>query len=203
MRKLEDGKLSLVQLQIKPLTVEQLPEIVDLDRNCFGGLWSLQSYQKEIDNPNSTLLVLTIPSGKQSFTSISVENFPTEKIIGIGCYWAILEEAHITMLAVQPDYQSKGLGQFLLYNLLLDAANRNLERTTLEVREFNLIALSLYEKFGFKRAGIRKGYYQKTGENAVILWRSGLATPEFMDTLNHWKEIITTRLEKSYFKFVS
>ncbi len=192
--------MSLVQLQIKPLTVEQLPEIVELDVNCLGGMWTMKGYQQEIDNPNSTLLVLTIPT-KSASTPPSLEDFPTEKIIGIGCYWAILEEAHITMLAVQPDYQSKGLGQLLLYNLLSDAAKKNLERATLEVRESNFIALSLYEKFGFKRAGIRKGYYQKTGENAVILWRSGLATSDFMECLPNWEEIIKNRLQEHHFTF--
>jgi ribosomal-protein-alanine N-acetyltransferase len=98
------------------------------------------------------------------------------------------------VITVHPEYQSQGLGKLLLYGILRDAVARNLERATLEVRDTNIIALSLYEKFGFKVAGRRKGYYQKTGEDALILWLSGLQYPEFKHSLTEWTREIRARL---------
>jgi ribosomal-protein-alanine N-acetyltransferase len=161
--------MSLVKLQLKTLEKHELPQVLELDRLCFGGFWSIEGYLREIDSPNSTLLIITIPDNQAS------------KVIGLGCFWAILEEAHITLLAVHPDFQGQGLGKLLLFSLLKDAAKRKLERATLEVKETNHIALSLYEKFGFKIAGRRKNYYQQTGEDALILWRGNLTKLELAE----------------------
>jgi ribosomal-protein-alanine N-acetyltransferase len=94
-----------------------------------------------------------------------------------------LEEAHITILAVHPDYQRQGMGQLLLYALLRDAKRRQLEWATLEVKPSNQAALSLYQKLGFAEAGRRRRYYQDTGEDALILWRGGLQKQDFEETL--------------------
>lgn len=103
-------------------------------------------------------------------------------LLGIGCLWAILEEAHITTLAIEPAQQGQKLGQLLLTELLLQAYYRGLERATLEVRASNERALKLYQKFGFSEAGIRKRYYSD-GENARILWRSRLQKPDALESL--------------------
>lgn len=146
-------------IKIKPLTEEKLTEVLELDELCFGGLWSLDGYKREIESPNSCLLILTINIDK------------SEKIIGLGCFWAIIDEAHLTILAIHPDFQGQGLGKLLLGKLLEEAENRNLERATLEVGENNNKALNLYQQFDFKEAGRRKKYYKKTGEDALILWK--------------------------------
>ncbi|MBF2019846.1 MAG: ribosomal protein S18-alanine N-acetyltransferase [Hydrococcus sp. C42_A2020_068] len=134
-----------------------------------------------------------------SSSSSSVSTIASEEsIIGFGCFWAILEEAHITLLMIHPDYQGQGLGQLLLYALLKDACKRKLERATLEVRVSNQVAIFLYKKFGFKVAGRRKNYYQKTGEDALILWRGDLHRPEFSKELEIWHERISTRLAQNH-----
>ncbi|MFB2894464.1 ribosomal protein S18-alanine N-acetyltransferase [Aerosakkonemataceae cyanobacterium BLCC-F50] len=112
----------------------------------------------------------------------------------MGCQWAILDEAHITIVAVSPEYQHQGLGQAMLLALLSRARQRGLERATLEVKASNQPAISLYEKFGFKLAGRRRGYYQDTGEDALVLWLNGLQYPEFTQTLAHWEQQIRLRL---------
>ncbi|HIK36380.1 MAG: ribosomal protein S18-alanine N-acetyltransferase [Geminocystis sp.] len=146
-------------VEIKPLTEKELSQALELDDICFGGLWSLEGYRREIESPNSCLLTVSLNLGG------------TKKVIGLGCFWAVLEEAHITILAIHPDYQGRGLGSLLLKNLLEEAYNRGLERATLEVAQSNKKAINLYKKFGFKEAGRRKKYYQKTGEDALILWK--------------------------------
>ncbi|HAT15372.1 MAG TPA: ribosomal-protein-alanine N-acetyltransferase, partial [Microcoleaceae bacterium UBA11344] len=117
-------------------------------------------------------------------------------LIGVGCLWAILEEAHIIMLAIHPSFQRQGLGQALLWALLKSACDRQLERSTLEVRSSNLAAVDLYKKFGFKEAGRRKRYYEDTGEDALVMWRSGLEKPEFQQHLAVEKVQICDRLNQ-------
>jgi [ribosomal protein S18]-alanine N-acetyltransferase len=96
-----------------------------------------------------------------------------QSILAFGCVWAIVDEAHITILAVHPDYRHQGFGQLLLWGLLRSAVDRELARATLEVRVDNAAALQLYEKFGFKVAGRRKKYYDNT-DDALILWKGQL-----------------------------
>lgn len=176
--------MSKFKLEIKTLTPADLSAVLDLDKACFGGLWSMDAYQRELDSPNSDLLGLFSPGSAL-------------RLLGIGCFWSILEEAHITILAVHPDYHRQGLGQVLLYFLLKTACDRGLERATLEVRDSNLAAISLYQKFGFKTAGRRRRYYKDNGEDALILWLGDLQQPQFQQNLDNWQTIINERLGKS------
>ena len=231
-------------LQLHPLTEALLTAALELDQRCFGGLWSLDGYKRELESPNSELLVLQtsgircqVSGGEELGTQghgdaeardrtqeinsrrsrpdqnshqnsnqtskptqnleLKTQNSSSSPLLALGCYWAILEEAHITILAVDPDYQRQGLGQALLYALLASAHQRGLERTTLEVRISNRSALSLYEKFGFREAGRRKRYYQDTGEDALVLWRGGLQSLEFSTLLQDWWKQVGDRLQHS------
>ena len=210
-------------LQIKHLAAEDLNSAVELDRLCFGGLWTIEGYGRELGSPNSDLLGLwasetgvgeserfdselksSEPNGILNSKSLSIESSSpatpnsklTPTLIGLGCLWAILEEAHITILAIHPRFQGQGLGQVLLWTLLKKAHYRQLERATLEVRESNVVAVSLYKKFGFKEAGRRKRYYEDTGEDALVMWRSGLEKPEFQQYLAVEKVQICDRLHQ-------
>ncbi len=173
-------------LQIKPAIAEEIPEILALDHLCFNGIWSEDGYRREIDSDKSTLLTL------------SVEDNDKFKIIGIGCYWSIVEESHITLLGIHPDYHRQSLGSLLLHTLLSDALEKKLERATLEVVTSNEVAISLYKKFGFKVAGTRKKYYPKTGEDALILWRNDLDKPEFAIELKDRENRIRDRISQQY-----
>lgn len=175
--------MSLISLQLQPLTAADLPQVLELDLLCFGGLWSKDGYLREMESPNSTLLVLPLPNAENC-------------LIGLGCLWSIVEEAHITIMAVHPDFQGQGLGQLILLGLLRDAWVRGLERATLEVKESNVAAIALYEKFGFQTAGRRKGYYKETGEDALIMWRKDLNHPNFSGQLEKWGEMVGDRLQK-------
>lgn len=186
--------MTLSELILEPLQSEQLSLAVELDKLCLGGLWSLKGYEKELASPNSQFLVLR---------HFSTDTNLKQSLIALGCFWSILEEAHITLLAVHPDYQGRGIGQLLLINLLKKAWLRGLERATLEVRETNQVALSLYQKFGFQIAGKRQGYYQKTNEDALILWLNHLQTVEFAQNLAIWLQKADQRLISSGWKITS
>lgn len=158
-----------------PLAPDALSEIAQLDQRCFGGLWSLAGYERELASPNSDLLVLKLDNKIPGAFSSRDQQAPRlgTTLLGVGCCWAILDEAHITLLGITPQFQGQGLGQWLLLQLLWVARDRNLPRATLEVRASNVPALSLYKKFGFQIVGRRKRYYDN-GEDALILWLGGL-----------------------------
>jgi [ribosomal protein S18]-alanine N-acetyltransferase len=168
---------------------------VELDQRSLGGMWSFDAYEREFNSPNSDLLVLSIPSPPSS--DPSPDAALSSPLVGIGCLWSILEEAHITVLAIHPDYWHQGFGQSLLYGLLTCAQARGLEWATLEVRRSNQRALSLYQKFGFREVGCRKRYYKDTNEDALIFWRSGLHKPEFTDYLEQLEVQVRDRLSQS------
>jgi ribosomal-protein-alanine N-acetyltransferase len=216
-------------LALQPLSLDLLPAAVALDQRCFGGLWTLDGYQRELESPNSELLVFKETEDRrqkaegvreareverareQKYLDSTLETqnsklpplLPTSHsllptpLIGLGCYWAILEEAHITMLAIDPIYQRQGLGQALLYVLLASAHARGLERATLEVRVSNTSALSLYQKFDFREAGRRPRYYPDNGEDALVLWRGSMQTPEFSKRLRDWQQQVCERLHQA------
>lgn len=172
--------MSWLEVKVQGLKAEEIPQLVELDQRCLGGIWSLQGYERELTSENSHFVVL-----KEAIK---------DKIIGYGCLWAVMEEAHITLLVVDLDYQGKGLGKLLLYNLLKKAGDLKLERATLEVREKNELALGLYQKFGFKIAGKRRNYYHKTGEDALILWYGDIAKPKFAQDLAQWEKAVNESL---------
>ena len=180
-------------LQLNPLTEAQLPAAVELDQLALGGLWTLDGYQRELESSNSDLLVLEKPT----LEGLPADSQPPTALLGLACLWAILEEAHITILAVHPNYQRQGLGQVLLWALLRAAWLRGLEWATLEVRPSNQAAIALYQKFGFAEVGRRRRYYQDTGEDALIFWHYGLRHPEFRETLKIWQSQIGDRLCQS------
>lgn len=130
-------------------TLDHLADLIDLDRRSLGGLWSEEGYRRELDSPNSCIRVLSyhrqVGSADPSTAAIhSIDDHgqelaqePALEFLGLGCYWAIVDEAHITLLGIDPRYQRRGLGQWLLIHLLEDACDRGMARATLEVRASN------------------------------------------------------------------
>jgi [ribosomal protein S18]-alanine N-acetyltransferase len=165
-----------LDITVKPISVDEIESIFILDRLCFGGLWSIDSYRRELTNDNSHFLGVSIDRTLEPETS---------GIIGFGCFWAILDEAHITLLGIHPQYQRQGLGTLLLKALLDKARSIEMARATLEVRASNQGAIDLYERFGFQTVGRRKKYYQDTGEDGIIMWRGGLQQANFTHIVNN------------------
>ncbi|MGF1512606.1 MAG: ribosomal protein S18-alanine N-acetyltransferase [Elainellaceae cyanobacterium] len=185
-------------LQLTLLTPDFLPEVLWLDQQCFGGLWSQSAYEREIDSPNSILVGLVareaLPQPKTSLKAGLNQASNSPQLLAVGCLWAICEEAHITILAVHPQYRRQGLGQAILVEMLNWAQQRGQEWATLEVRVSNAPAMRLYDTFGFQPVGRRRRYYADTGEDAQILWRKGLQTPAFTQHLLRWRQQIRSRL---------
>jgi [ribosomal protein S18]-alanine N-acetyltransferase len=168
-----------LDVTVDPISVAEIESILILDRLCFGGLWSIDSYRRELTNDNSHFLGI---SGSKPLAPI------TNGMIGFGCFWAILDEAHITLLGIHPQYQRQGLGKLLLTSLLDKARSIEMARATLEVRASNQGAIDLYEQYSFQTVGRRKKYYQDNDEDGVIMWRGGLQHPaNAPDNLTRWQ----------------
>lgn len=197
-------------LILEPLSQDRIPDILKLDRLCLGGLWNEAGYAREVESPNSDLLILRRCENDPSHSSVE-GNGVGEKtgdaeskacgqlngtIIGMGCIWAILDEAHLTLLAVHPDYRRLGLGKVIIVALLRRARERGLGWVTLEVRVSNQGAIALYQHFGFEAIGQRHNYYQDNEEDAVIFWRKGIQDPSFENRLHQWDLQITHQLSQ-------
>ena len=100
--------------------------------------------------------------------------------------WLLFDEAHITNIAVRPELRGQGYGKLMLAASMRTAANRSAGRMTLEVRENNRVAQNMYAAFDFVQAGRRRGYYQDTGEDALILWNESIT-----DTLLRQQQLFT------------
>jgi len=134
--------------------LSHIKQIVDIENMCFSTPWSENSYIAELSDERAFYLVAALGS----------------EIIGYCGYWDIVGEAHITNIAVCPEYRGRGIGEELLGRVIGYAARTGIEDFTLEVREDNIPAIRLYEKFGFTVCGRRKNYYQKEKKHALIMW---------------------------------
>ncbi len=169
-------------LHLRPLLHRDLPQVLELDRRCLGGLWTEGGYLREIESDRSELWVL--------------ESEP-DYLLGLGCLWAILDEAHVTLLAVDQAYRRQGLGHYLLWALLQAACHRQMSWAALEVRVSNTLAINLYERFGFKLIGNRRNYYQDNREDAAILQLKDLQSPKVVQSLQDKAPQILARLHQS------
>jgi ribosomal-protein-alanine N-acetyltransferase len=102
-----------------------------------------------------------------------------KEVVGYGGVMCYGEEAHVTNIAVDPAHHRHKIGTRLLYDLVQESLRMGAMAVSLEVRVSNWGAQRLYSRFGFRPVGIRKNYYQETGEDAVVMWADGVRTPEY------------------------
>jgi ribosomal-protein-alanine N-acetyltransferase len=149
---------------IRRMTLEDLAEVLQIDRLSFPLPWSERSYRFELtENPASHMLVAVRQDGGRP------------RVVGYAGFWMLVDEAHISTLAVHPDCRRAGLGAELLRRVLDDAARSGAEMATLEVRVSNQAAVNLYHKFGFQIVGRRTRYYRDNGEDALLMTAWGIA----------------------------
>ena len=155
----------MFSVKIKPMQKTDLDDVIAIEAKAYGEHhWSKDSFMSELSNDLAKYF--------------SVFNTDGQLIGYCGC-WQILEEAHITNIAVSPDYRLKHIGEALL-TTIIDECYRNMAKyITLEVRVGNKPAIALYEKYGFKSLGVRKGYYQDNNEDALIMWTENIFYDKF------------------------
>jgi ribosomal-protein-alanine N-acetyltransferase len=138
------------------MELSDIEDILVVEKLSFSIPWSRDSFVKEIvDNNLAIYLVAKV----------------NEKAVGYIGMWKVLNEGHITNVAVHPEFRHQGIGDQLVSELLSLCEKENIDLVTLEVRKSNQNAIKLYEKHGFVAEGIRKAYYQDNKEDAIIMWK--------------------------------
>jgi ribosomal-protein-alanine N-acetyltransferase len=132
--------------------------VAEIDRLSNGAPWSVDSFRRELSNTQAHYYVATDGT----------------MVVGFAGFWTLVDEAHVTTIAVHPEGRGKGIGKALMAQLLADSASLGMSCATLEVRVSNEAAIKLYESLGFQNSGVRKNYYPDNREDAVIMWKYGL-----------------------------
>ncbi len=144
--------------KIYPMDKASVKSILNISELSFPISWSLESIESELDNKFAKYVVLK----------------KGNSIVGYGGMWVIIDEAHITNVAVHPSARGAGAGDMIVEALFRICRKLKVTAITLEVRASNFVAINLYEKHGFQKESIRPRYYEDNGEDAVIMWNRHL-----------------------------
>jgi len=142
---------------IREIIEDDIDQILEIEKESFSTPWSRNSFLTEIQK---NLLAKYIVA--------ELDN----NILGYGGLWLILNEGHITNIAVKKAHRGKGIGEQLIQGLINYCVDNNIDNMTLEVRKSNIVAQNLYKKYGFIDYGIRPNYYSDDGEDAIVMWKS-------------------------------
>src|SRR6266545_3798689 len=156
------------QLEIQRMRRRHLRGVMGIERQVYPRAWSPNLFLSEMtDMRNRTYLVAK--RGKD--------------VVGYGGIMSYGDEAHITTIAVDPKHHREKIGTRLMFELVSDGIRMGARAVSLEVRVSNVGAQSLYRRFGFRPVGVRKGYYQETGEDALVMWADDVQAAEYRETL--------------------
>ncbi|MDD4714988.1 MAG: ribosomal protein S18-alanine N-acetyltransferase [Oscillospiraceae bacterium] len=148
--------------RILPVTEALLPKLKDLEALCFSVPWTLAMFEEELSSPHAAYFAAENPEGA---------------LLGYAGLQFVMDEGYVTNVAVHPAARRKGVGSALLRALLAFCGEKGLSFLSLEVRESNGAARSLYQSFGFQAVGLRKNYYARPREDALLMTK-------FMDDLS-------------------
>jgi ribosomal-protein-alanine N-acetyltransferase len=148
-------------VKLRQMTAADVDGVYAVERRSFRTPWSREAFVHEAEAPYALYVVAELAG----------------QIVGYAGAHIVWEDAHVTNVAVHPDFRGRGLGEQLMRTLERLAWQRGARRATLEVRVTNTVAQNLYRKLGWVTApgAVRKGYYTDTGEDAVVMWKDPLS----------------------------
>ncbi len=157
-----------VELEIARMRRRHLKGIMAIERQVYPRPWSPNLFLSEMSElRNRAYFVARI--GRD--------------VVGYGGIMCYGDEAHVTTIAVDPTHHRQKIGTRLMYELIRESLRLGARAISLEVRRTNFGAQDMYEKFGFVKVGIRKGYYQETNEDAIVMWVDGIRSRDYRDQL--------------------
>src|SRR5579883_2693570 len=210
-----------VRYVIERMTMSDVPRVIEIERLAYPSTWPPSAYRKELqDNRWAHYIVLrdkhitdehlavaqqeadrprkNRPFPLSLLSNRSVAAIPPPglaSIIGFAGLWLMVDEAHITTIAMHPDYRRMGLGEFMLASLIDIAYDIGAKWVTLEVRVSNYAAQNLYRKYGFREAGLRHRYYSDNQEDALIMWTEEINSPAYKQRFQELKAALYKKLE--------
>lgn len=141
-------------VRFDPLSDQNLAAILQIEKLSNLSPWSEQSFRNEFDHTHGIARAVLLDG----------------EVVGFGVAWLLVDESHVTNIAIHPDHRRKGLGEKLMRELLVLSREAGMTCATLEVRASNEAAQLLYQKLGFKKTALRKRYYPDNQEDAVVMW---------------------------------
>lgn len=141
-------------LEIREFNINDIEELYEVELTSFTDPWSKESFKDELNNEIAHYLVGSI----------------NNKVVAYIGAWFILDEAHITNVAVKSDFRRQKIAKKLITAFIVLTKKHQITSITLEVRASNIPAQSLYQQFGFEKQGLRKRYYADNNEDAIIMW---------------------------------
>ena len=142
-------------ITVRPMVMTDVDGVMAVEHDSFLTPWSRSAFEEELAQNRLARYIVAEENGA---------------IVGYAGTWLVINEAHVTNVAVSSQRRREGIGRLLMQNLMELARENGMESMTLEVRVSNAAARHLYEQMGFVEAGIRKNYYSETKEDALILW---------------------------------
>ncbi|GHO45443.1 ribosomal protein S18-alanine N-acetyltransferase [Ktedonospora formicarum] len=203
---------------IDPMTMADVPRVIEIERLAYPSTWPPSAYRKELqDNRWAHYIVLRdkhiLDNGQTALVGPSEQEKPRKSrlfplsllpnrpaisnpvpelaaILGFAGLWLMVDEAHITTIAMHPEFRRLGLGEFLLVSLIDIAYEIGAKWVTLEVRVSNYPAQSLYRKYGFREAGVRHRYYSDNQEDALIMWTDEIHSTAYKEKFTELKSAL-------------
>ena len=139
---------------LRPMTLEDLSRVLEIERESFSEPWSRSNFENEILHLEVSELMVAESDGN---------------VIGYTVTWFLDEEVHLANIAVRNGFRERGVGKALVLDVMARAMGEGAAKILLEVRESNVEARKLYESLGFRAVGIRKNYYRKEKEDAILM----------------------------------
>jgi ribosomal-protein-alanine N-acetyltransferase len=199
---------------------EYLAQVNEIDREAFPTQWPPANYRHELQNKLAHYIVACddtrtvdapdekppqnifrlvsriLPWTRRHSKDPPLSEVKLKYIVGFSGIWMMVDEAHITNIAVRQQYQRKGLGELLLIATIDLAMELKASIMTLEVRASNLAAQNLYSKYGFMQMGIRHGYYLDNREDAIIMSTENIISESFQSQLKQLRESLAKKLNQ-------
>jgi ribosomal-protein-alanine N-acetyltransferase len=167
------------QLSLELMREADVNTVQEIEREIFATPWPRNAYYRELASRASAHYVVLRHEGMDEVPSRFRLPDLDPTLVGYGGMWRMYDEAHVTTIGVRRDLQHNGYGRILFAGLVQASYDMGAKWITLEVRTTNDNAMKMYEAFGFKVIGRRKGYYTDNGEDAIVMWSDSIHSPRF------------------------
>jgi len=142
-------------VKFRKMTIHDVNEVYEIEKQSFTLAWTKEAFEQEMLKNEFAYYVLAETQ---------------ERVVGYCGMWLVMDEAHITNIAISPKERGRKFGEALMREAIETAKAQGAKLMTLEARVSNIAALNLYKKLGFQNGGIRKGYYTDNQEDAIVMW---------------------------------